>query len=154
MPMSLELTTTIQAPPERVFEAATDTDHFQDWMQNFVRVEVLTEGPFANGTQFLEYRKMFGKVAFEHFEVVHYEPPTRLDLFVDGTKGATKRGVYHFVHTFEPLDGGQATLLRLVGNIEGMGIMGAILGVFFKGMFRKAMQKDFDALKAWIESTA
>ena len=63
------------------------------------------------------------------------------------------KGEYRFTHTFEPVEGGSGTKLRLVGTIEGMGCMGAVFGVLFKRMFVKAIRKDLDALKAYVEAT-
>lgn len=151
MATTLELALTIQAPPAAVFAAATDLDHFGDWMQGFVRVERLSDGPLREGSRFREVRKMFGKEAAEHFEVTRFEPPKRLELFVDGSKGASKRGEYRFVHTFEPLEEGRATRVTLTGTIDGMGPLGAVFGFLFKGMFRRALQRDLEALKAWVE---
>jgi uncharacterized protein YndB with AHSA1/START domain len=154
MPTTLEITITVDVPPETVFAAATDLDHFGEWMLNFVSVEKLTDGEFGVGTEFREIRRMFGKEAAEHFEVARYEPPSHLELYVDGTKGSSKKGEYRFMHTFEPIDGGRGTKMTLAGTIDGMGCMGAVFGVLFKGMFVKAIRKDLLAFKAYVEKQA
>jgi uncharacterized protein YndB with AHSA1/START domain len=80
------------APPERVFAAITDIETWQKWMQNLVRVEKLTPGPFAMGSQWREVRKIMGKEGAEVFEVVAIDPPRGMELYVDGAKGSTKKG--------------------------------------------------------------
>jgi hypothetical protein len=75
--------------------------------------------------------------------------PRSFLLYVDGTKGSSKRGEYRFAYRLEPMAHGTRVVMN--GTIEGMGVMGALLGFLMKGMFRKAMQKDMDALKAHVE---
>ena len=149
MPLELELSEYVDAPPEVVFQVATDLESMGEWMPNFVSIEKLTEGDVGAGTQFRETRKMFGKAASEHFEVTHYEPPHRMDLYVDGSKGASKKGEFRFRHTFEPE--GNGTRMTIYGQIDGMGRMMKLMGRMFVGMFKKAIAKDMKALKAYAE---
>ena len=150
--MEFEVDVTVNAPQERVFAMLTDLDRFGEWMPNFIRVEKLTEGELAVGSEFREVRKMFGKESSEHFEVTGLEPPRRFDVYVDGTKGTSKKGEFRFTHTFERVNDGTATKVTLSGKISDTGCMGAVFGFLFKNTFRKMIQKDLDALKAWIES--
>ena len=150
--LEFENDVTVEASPERVFALATDIDRFGEWMPKFVRVEKITEGELRVGTEFREVRRMFGKESTEHFEVTGLEPPTRFDLYVDGTKGTSKKGEFRFTHRFEPARDGQATKLTLEGRITDTGCMGVVFGFLFRNMFRKMIQKDLDALKRWVES--
>ncbi|MCI0342051.1 MAG: SRPBCC family protein [Planctomycetales bacterium] len=150
--MKLELAETFAVPPDAVFRAATDLDRMGEWMQGLVRIERLTQGPIAVGSRWREVRKMFGKEAAEEFEVTHLEPGRRLDLFVDGKKGASGRGEFRFRHDFLP--DGSGTRLVLSGEITGMGCMGAVFGPLMAGMFRKAIRKDLAALKKRVEAGA
>ena len=150
MAMTLEFEITVNAPKEKFFALATDVDRFGEWMQGFVRVEHLTDGPMAMGTRFREVRKMFGREAAEEFEVTRWSPPNSFELYVDGTKGASKKGEFHFLHTFEAAPGG-GTTMRINGEITGMGCVGVLFGWMMKSMFRKMMKKDHAALKAWVE---
>jgi hypothetical protein len=154
MAMTLEWDLTVQAPPAQVFARATDLGGFGQWMDGFVRVEPLTPGPAGVGASWREVRRMYGREAGEVFEVTAWDPPRSFTLFVDGTKGAMRRGAMRFTHTFEPVDGGAATRMRMAGEISGFGCMGVLFGWAFKGMFRKAIQKDLAALKRWIEAGA
>jgi hypothetical protein len=128
----------------------TDLDSWPRWMQGLVRVEKLTEGPYAVGTRWRETRKMFGSEASEVFEVTGYDPPRRIGLFVDGTQGTTGKGAYRFVYTLEPA-AGNATRLRLDGEVDMPGVVARVLGFALKGMFRKGCERDTRALKAYLE---
>ncbi|MDC0743553.1 SRPBCC family protein [Polyangium mundeleinium] len=140
----------IDAPPERVFEAMTNPEGFGDWMKGFVRAERLTPGEFGVGTTFRETRKMFGKEATEHFEVTTCVPGKRLGLKVDGTKGTTGKGEYRFDYDFEPA--GTGTLVRTSAVIDMPGgLFTKIMGKLMGGAFKKACDKDLDALKTYME---
>ena len=150
MPKTFETDVHIQADPDRVFAAMTDLDHYSEWMPNFVAVEKLTDGDYGVGTEFRETRKMFGKSASEHFEVVGFEPPQKVVLHVDGTKGATGKGSYRFDHVLTEEDGG--TRLRMIGEIDMPGVVASLLSGLMIGTFRKACAKDLAALKSHIEN--
>ena len=94
----------VVAAPHAVFSVATDLENVGRWMPNFVRVERLTDGRFGVGTRWRETRKMFGAEATEEFEVTRCDPPRRVELFVDGRKGSSKRGAYRFVYRFKSSD--------------------------------------------------
>lgn len=147
----MECEVTVHAPPALVFARATDLGSFGQWMQGFVRIEPLTPGPAGVGASWREVRKMYGREAGEVFEVTAWDPPRSFTLFVDGTKGSMRRGEMRFSHSFEPLGDGTATRLRLAGEVTGLGCAGVLFGWAMKGMFRKAIQKDLEALKRWIE---
>jgi uncharacterized protein YndB with AHSA1/START domain len=138
------------APPERVFAAITDIESWQKWMQNLVRVEKLTPGPFAKGSQWREVRKIMGKEGAEVFEVVAIDPPRSMELYVDGAKGSTKKGEYRFKYAFENIGG--KTRMTVHGSITGMGCMGVVFGFLFKGMFRRAIAKDHEAFRKFVEA--
>ncbi len=149
MAIHITMNEEIAAPPERVFKVMTDIDHVGAWMPNLVRIERLTEGSYGAGTQWREVRKMFGKEAGEVFEVTRSEPPRVLELYVDGTKGSSKKGFYKFRYDLEPAGGG--TAMRVSGEIGGMGWLGELIGKLLVGTFKKALAKDLQAMKAYIE---
>lgn len=150
MPLHMSFDETIAAPPERVFRALTDLEAAKAWMPNLVSIEWVSGQQNGVGAQFRETRKMFGREATEHFEVTAYEPNRAVELFVDGSKGASRKGYYRFRYHLEPADGG--TRLRLDGEIGGMGRIGEFLGKLFMGTFKKAMAGDLQAMKRYLES--
>ncbi len=70
---TVQCSTTLDAAPERVFEAFTDLARGPERIQAIKRLEVLTPGPLRVGTRFRETRLMFGKEATEEFEVTELE---------------------------------------------------------------------------------
>ena len=141
----------IEAPPERVFSAATDLSAFARWMPNFVGVERLTDGAVGVGSQFRETRKMYGRSSTEHFEFVAFDPPRGFTLLVDGTKGTTGKGEFRFAHTLTALDDGAATQFALDGGLSGLSKIAELFGRLFIGSMKKAIAADLRALKAYIE---
>jgi uncharacterized protein YndB with AHSA1/START domain len=140
---------TIQAPPEKVFDAMTNLEQSRLWMNGLVRMEKLTQGEFGVGTEFRETRKMFGKEASEHFEVTSCEHPKRLALRVDGTKGASGKGEYFFHYELTP-EGG-CTRLHVLAEVRMEGFFSNMIGRVFLGTFKKACDKDLSALKTFVE---
>jgi uncharacterized protein YndB with AHSA1/START domain len=139
----------IEAPPAVVFEAMTNLDAASQWMPNFVRLEKLTPGPLAPGSEWRETRKMFGKEATEHFRVTRLDRSSRMDLLIDGSKGTSRRGEYAFVLELVPERTG--TNLELTGEVRMPGIWG-LFSRFMAGSFKKACHQDLEALKAHLES--
>lgn len=150
MSLSFQSQLEIAAPPERVFAAMTDVDGMGNWMQNFVRVERLTPGEVAVGSQFRETRRMFGREATEHFEVTALEPGRRFGLRVDGAKGSSGKGEYRFDYHFEPTATGTRITTQAEIDMPG-GFFVRMIGRIFLGTFRKACDKDLLALKSWVE---
>jgi carbon monoxide dehydrogenase subunit G len=92
---------------------------------------------------------MYGKEASEEFELKSCEPPHKFMVYVDGSKGSSKKGEYFFDHTLSPENGG--TRFEIQAVIDGMGWMGFFISPIVRGFFRKAMHRDLLALKNHIE---
>ena len=146
----IDLERLVEARVERVWEVLTDVAHADQTLGGVDRVELLTEGPYQVGTRWRETRRMFGKEATEHFEVTACVPGKRLGLKVDGTKGTTGKGEYRFDYDFEP--DGAGTRLRTRAEIDMPGgLFTKIIGKLMGGAFKKACDKDLDALKTYLE---
>jgi uncharacterized protein YndB with AHSA1/START domain len=150
MPIKLQITETIAAPPERVYEALTDLDDAKRWMKGLKSIEKLTQGPFGPGTKWRETRKFMGHQASEVFEVIAAEPSQRLEIFCDGKSGTSKRGHYRFTYVLKP--DGEGTRLELLGEISQVGWFGELLGRLFAGLYKSAIARDITALKQTLES--
>jgi len=144
MPLTFSMTHHFAAPPEVVFDTMTDPEQFRHWMNNFVRAEVLTEGPIGVGSRIAETRKIGGREATEVFEITHYDPPHASSMHVD----SSMKSVYDFDFRFEPE--GDGTHMIMDARIEGSGCLTKILGKSMIGMFRMAMQKDWDNLDRYL----
>jgi hypothetical protein len=93
---------------------------------------------------------MYGREATEEFAVTRFEPPTALDLLVDGTKGTSGTGVFRLSFELSPVPGG-GTTVRLRGEIGGLGFFGRLIGRLFVGRFRKLCAEDLDALARHLD---
>lgn len=148
MPLTFQVREPFPQPPAAVFAALTDPEGWGAWMPGFVGVQREGAGPLRPGDTWRETRRMYGREATEHFEVLAVEPPARLSLRVDGRKGSTGRGEYRFEYRLAPTGGG--TEVTLDGRADGMGWVGRLLGPLMVGTFRKACRADLAALRAHL----
>lgn len=151
MSVTMNFVHDIAAPPERVYAAMTDHSTWDHWMKGLVRIEPLTEGPLGAGSKWREVRKMMGQEASEVFEVKAADPGKRLELYVDGKQGSSKKGEYHFVYTLTPT--AQGTQLEIDGEISMGGGFADLMSKLFLGVMKKAMSDDHVAMKKYIESS-
>ncbi|WP_391558837.1 hypothetical protein [Robertmurraya sp.] len=75
MSIRFEVKRTIQETQPIAYKGLLDLDSAKHWMQGLVGIERLDVGPIRLGSQWKETRKMFGKEATEHFEVVELTEP-------------------------------------------------------------------------------
>ena len=73
----------VDAPPERVFNLASDFAGSPERISGIERVEILTDGPVGVGTRFKETRIIFKREATEEMEVTEFEPPHRYRLMAE-----------------------------------------------------------------------
>lgn len=150
MSVDFEVKRTIRASQEKVYKGLLDLESARNWMQGFVRIERLDNGPMQVGSQWIETRKMYGKEATEHFEVVELNGSNRIVLRCDGTKGTTGKG--EFVFTYILASSGDDTEVTLNGEINGLTGITKLFGKLMVGAFKKACAKDIDALKSYMEN--
>jgi carbon monoxide dehydrogenase subunit G len=134
---------------EETYAGLLDLDSAHQWMQGLVEIERTDQGPLQVGSQWKETRKMFGKEASEHFEVVSLEKPEKIVLRCDGTKGTTGKGEYVF--TYLLTSAGEHTDVTMIGEIRGLTGLSKIFGKLMAGAFKKACAKDLDSLKNYLE---
>ncbi|KAA9031575.1 SRPBCC family protein [Niallia endozanthoxylica] len=150
MSVNFEVKRTIKASQQPVYSSLFDLDAARNWMQGFVRIERLDDAPVQVGSKWLETRKMFGKEATEHFEVVELNGTDKIVLRCDGTKGTTGKG--EFVFTYTLVSSGEETEVTLNGEINGLTGLTKLFGKLMVGTFSKACAKDLDALKSYLEN--
>jgi uncharacterized membrane protein len=145
---SVEVQTTIAAPPERVFEVATDLGSLPATMSGIDTVEVLSEGPFGEGTRWRETRTLYGKQATEEMWVTGFDPPRSYVVEAE-SHGAH----YRTEITFVP-DGG-ATRVTFVFGARPVSFLARLFSVLTRMMMksvRKALAQDLEDLKRVAES--
>ena len=135
---------TIAAPAHVVFEAISDPGRFSKAVPDIVRVEIVSEVTSGVGTRFRETRLMHGKEATTELEVTEYVENERIRIVADshGT-------LWDSVFTLKPAGG--KTGLELAMDAKPHGIMSKIATPLMKGMLKKALERDMDAVKAYCE---
>ena len=73
--MAVSVEATIGRPPEEVFPVVADGERLPEWMEDFERVEQVSEGPPARGT---EYRYKFKRSPESTFEWSEFDPGRRV----------------------------------------------------------------------------
>lgn len=147
----VQVSRTIAAPVERVWEVFTDLDHAEERLSGVDRIERLTPSGFKVGTTWRETRTLHGNTATEQLTVTLVEPPQRY-LVEARSKGTHYRSEF----TFTPE--GDGTLVRMTFGAEPHGTMGKVVGAVFGGLMSrsvtKSMQQDLDDLADAAEKPA
>lgn len=149
MSIRFEVKRTVPISKQKMYNGLLDLDDAKVWMQGFVGIQRLDDGPLKVGSQWKETRKMYGKEASEHFEVVELNEPNKIVLRCDGTKGTTGKGEFIFTYKLDSLD--SHTEITLDGEINGLTGISKFFGKMMAGTFKKACAKDLDALIAYLE---
>ena len=74
------VSTHVSAPPVRVFAVYTDLEEAVERIPDITALEMLSEGPFGQGTRWRETGIMFKKEATEEMWVTHFDPPRSYDV--------------------------------------------------------------------------
>ncbi|KMK76798.1 SRPBCC family protein [Alkalihalobacillus pseudalcaliphilus] len=151
MSIRFEVRRTAQVAKRDIYKGLLDLDLAKDWMQGLVRIQRLDEGAMIVGSQWEETRKIFGKEATEHFEVVQLNEPSKIMLRCDGTKGTTGKGLFIFTYTLRSFDDPTYTGIVLEGEINGLTGLARFFGKMLAGNFKKACAKDLDKLIDYLE---
>lgn len=140
----------IQAPLPVVFEVFTDLGRARERVRAIEALEVLTPGPFGEGTRFRETRKMFGHSATETMEVRDFRPGQGYALT------AESHGC-RYLSTFEFTPSGAGTRVRLTFTAEPLTTAAKMMGSMMSlmaGSVQKAFREDLEDLKQACEAHA
>lgn len=142
---TISLTTTIEAPLEKVFHTVADIRNFSKAVPDIVDVEMLSEVTSGEGTRFRERRVINGREAATELEVTNYVENERIRLVADshGT-------VWDSVFTVSESNG--HTELTLVMEAKPYKLLSRLMNLFMKGAMTKALRKDMEAVKRYCES--
>ncbi len=139
----IEVSRTVRAPVERVWEVFTDLSKAAERMSGVEKIEVLNPGGFKVGTTWRETRVMHGKTAVEQLTVTDCEAPSR--YLVEAQSRGTH---YRSEFTFTP--DGDETIVRMTFGAEAHGAVGKVVGAVLGGLISRAatktMQQDLDDL--------
>ena len=145
----VECTIEIDAPIEKVFALFTDFKRLPYRIPKILRVEMLTPGPVAVGTQFRETRKVFGTEATEVMTVTSLLPNQELSM---SSPNCGIRSDCQF--RFEPH--GDGTKVHVLFAITPENLFAKIMwkaqSFFMKGMMVKMIREDMECIKKSAEA--
>ncbi len=141
-----EVSRTVDAPVEAVFDAIAHAENFARIQPAIMKLEFLTEQRTGAGTRFKETRMMGNKAATCELEVTEYVPHERVRIVSD--EGGT---VWDTVFTTTPAPGG-GTELSMVMDAKAYKLAAKIMNPLIKGMIRKHIEADLDAVKVHCEA--
>jgi uncharacterized membrane protein len=143
--MAVSVEATVERPPEEVFPLVADGERLPEWMEDFERVEQVSEGPPALGT---EYRYKFKRSPESTFEWSEFEPGRRVAWsgppLKTGPGSLQPRGGIDV----EPAPEGSRVRVTL-DPLPG-GVMKAVLPLMRRSM-RNAAVQNLSRLKAMLE---
>jgi uncharacterized protein YndB with AHSA1/START domain len=148
---TVAVTRLVEAPVVTVWQVFTDLARRRQWLTAVSGVDVLSPGPFGDGTVWRETRLMAdGGEITEEFRVRECVPPERFVVTSPGI-GAD----YRMTYTFVPVVAGRhrgATMVTVVqdgGATEPVGrLLGLIFGGLAAGTAEGALRRDLDDLAA------
>jgi carbon monoxide dehydrogenase subunit G len=141
---TITVSTNVSAPIDEVFKVYTQIDKAAERIPDITSLEVLSEGPFGEGTRWRETRVMFKKEATEEMWVTGFDPPNGYTVEAEshGMRYATQ---FRFV----PEGEGTKVSWAFSGTALTFGakIMAPIFNVLMKGTMTKCMLRDLEALR-------
>ena len=143
-----EVSRTIQAPIEKVFDTIAHIESFSKAVPNIVSVEFLTEQHKGVGTRFRETRLMGKRKASTELEVTEYVENERIRLVSD--QGGT---IWDTVFTVQSAPAGGVEL-KMVMDANAYKLAAKLFNPLIKGVIRKFIEKDMDGVKAYCETGA
>ncbi|TLM84645.1 SRPBCC family protein [Pseudarthrobacter sp. NamE5] len=151
MDHSTSLTRHIQAPPEKVWSVITDIPGSPATLSGVASVQLLTDGPYREGTRWKETRKMMGRSETVEMWVAEAEPNSSI------TVKANQGGADYTTHfSLVPKDGGTDLSLTLGAKVLKPTVGSRLLMLLFGRMgmaaTRKALTKDLTEIAAKAES--
>ncbi|MFT5198306.1 MAG: carbon monoxide dehydrogenase subunit G [Planctomycetota bacterium] len=140
----ITVSTQVAAPIEKVFQSFTQLEMAAERVASITSLEVLTEGPFGEGTRWRETRLMFKKEATEEMWVTGFKPPHSYNVEAE-SHGMKYSTVFNFKSE------GEGTKVSWVFNCTpqtfGAKIMAPIFNVLMKGTMKKHMLGDLEAIR-------
>jgi carbon monoxide dehydrogenase subunit G len=151
MENSTSLTQHVQAPPEKVWSVITDIPGSAATLSGVEAVQLLTDGPYGEGTRWKETRKMLGRSETVEMWVAQADPP--LSTTVKAVQGGAD---YSTRFSLAPRDGGTDLTLTFGAEVikptAASRMMMALFGKLGMAATRKALTKDLAEIAAKAES--
>lgn len=139
----------INAPPEKVFGYVSDLTRHPEWSGGKLKIEALTPGPVAVGSQYKSYGEVAGQQNRPNeLRVTKLESPTHF-AFV-----AKDPGFGEVTNAFKFSPQGDGTLMERTLSMQMNPVMAFAFKLFIRPLIgQPMMDKSFAALKARLEKT-
>lgn len=147
----LTLSIHVDAPPERVFAAATDIPRAAERIRGITGIRMQTDGPVGVGTVWRETRVMFGKEHTETLEITAFDPPRSYSVGCDSC-GVLWDSRFEFV----PENGGTRVdlVMRSTPRTLWARVMGAVTTPLFRKALMRCIAEDLEDIKRHAEGAA
>jgi len=141
---SIKVSTQVAAPLEKVFEVFTQIDKAAERIPAITKLEMLSEGPFGNGTRWRETRLMMKKEATEEMWVTGFDPPKSYTV-----EAQSHGSLYQTLFEFKQEAGGTKVTWTFdcIPQSFGAKLLAPVFALFFNGMMKKCMLGDLEALR-------
>ena len=139
---------TIASPADKVFAAIADVRQFSRAVENIERVEFVSDTRAGLGTRFRETRLMRGREATVELEITEFAPPERVRFLSEA--GGVR---WDTVFTVAAAPNGEGTHLAMVMEATALTLPARLMMPLMKGMVRKAIAADMDAVKTYCEES-
>jgi uncharacterized membrane protein len=136
----------IARSPEDVFAYLDDLERHGEWQSEIVSSKLETDGPTAVGTRATDVRRVPGRTQSVTYEITGHDPPRMVSF--RGVSGPV-RPVGRV--TVEPVGQGSSKV-TIELELQGNGLLGAIIAPLARGQARKQLPKDQQHLKERLES--
>lgn len=136
----------IARSPEDVFAYLDDLERHGEWQSKIVSSKRETNGPTGVGTRATDVRRVPGRTQSVTYEITERDPPRK--VVFRGVNGPVRPvGTV----TVEPVgEGSSKVTIEL--DLEGNGLLGAILAPLARSQARKQLPEDQRQLKERLES--
>jgi hypothetical protein len=138
--MEQSITVEIEASPERVWEVLADVERWSEWTETVTWVRRLDDGPLRSGSR---ARINQPRIPETEYVVTELEPGRSFTWVATGPGVTTTAR-----HVVGALPGG-GTRVRLA--VEQAGLLGVVMGRFYRGMTDRYLANEAAGLKARCE---
>ncbi len=146
MIVTVTVESSIAALPDRVFDALVDIERFPETSPDCVSIRFLGEQRRGVGTRFVETRRAGKGTQDFELELTECDPVARTARFVNETHGTL------WDTTMRVVPEGQGSRVSFAMDAHTDSRVQSVIFRLMKGVFRKAMNKQVAALKAWCEA--
>lgn len=140
----IEVSRTIRAPREEVFDLTTTIEDYAEVVPAIVDVQFLTTKRNGPGTRFREVRRTGRRPSATEQEVTEFDQPTRVRMVADGR--TTRRET-----TLTYLNTQDGTDVHLAVDVRPSGVLGRVRSWFVRDPLPRDLEADLDAVKAHFE---